>query len=98
MLLVEEEKQLVADNPAAGSAAKGHLQLGTRVTGDLAKVAFEGDLQAHGYPVLWVQYLPADSDLLEWAFGEDLRAENPDYALLFRNEDLLKLPRGRPPG
>jgi predicted nucleotide-binding protein (sugar kinase/HSP70/actin superfamily) len=34
----------------------------------------EGDLQAHGYPVLWAQYLPADADLLEWAFGDDLRA------------------------
>ncbi len=30
---------------------------------------------------------------LRYKFGEDLRAENPDYALLFRNEDLLKLPR-----
>ncbi len=30
---------------------------------------------------------------LRYKFGEDLRAENPDYALLFRNEDMLKLPR-----
>lgn len=30
---------------------------------------------------------------LRYKFGEDLRAENPDYALLFRNEDVLKLPR-----
>ena len=34
----------------------------------------EVDLQAYGYPVLWAQYFPTDSDLLEWAFGEDLRA------------------------
>jgi predicted nucleotide-binding protein (sugar kinase/HSP70/actin superfamily) len=34
----------------------------------------EVDLQAHGYPVLWAQYFPTDADLLEWAFGEDLRA------------------------
>ena len=30
---------------------------------------------------------------LRYKFGEDLRAENPDLALLFRNEDALKLPR-----
>jgi CheY-like chemotaxis protein len=30
---------------------------------------------------------------LRYKFGEDLRAENPDYALLFKNEDSLKLPR-----
>jgi DNA-binding NarL/FixJ family response regulator len=30
---------------------------------------------------------------LRYKFGEDLRAENPDYALLFPNEDALKLPR-----
>jgi DNA-binding response OmpR family regulator len=30
---------------------------------------------------------------LRYKFGEDLRAENPDYALLFSNEDSLKLPR-----
>jgi hypothetical protein len=30
---------------------------------------------------------------LRYKFGEDLRAENPDYALLFPNEDSLKLPR-----
>jgi predicted nucleotide-binding protein (sugar kinase/HSP70/actin superfamily) len=32
------------------------------------------DLQAYGYPILWTQYLPADSDLMEWIFGEDIRA------------------------
>jgi predicted nucleotide-binding protein (sugar kinase/HSP70/actin superfamily) len=33
----------------------------------------EGELQAHGYPVLWLQYLPGDEDLLNWLFEEDLR-------------------------
>lgn len=31
------------------------------------------DLQAHGYPVLWGQYLPTDADLLDWMYGEELR-------------------------
>jgi CheY-like chemotaxis protein len=30
---------------------------------------------------------------LRFKFGEDLRAENPEQALLFTNEDLLRLPR-----
>ena len=30
---------------------------------------------------------------LRYKFGEDLRAENPDYAWLVKNEDDLKLPR-----
>jgi CheY-like chemotaxis protein len=30
---------------------------------------------------------------LRYKFGEDLRAENPELALLFKNEDALKLPR-----
>jgi DNA-binding response OmpR family regulator len=30
---------------------------------------------------------------LRYKFGEDLRAENPEQALLFTNEDLLRLPR-----
>jgi predicted nucleotide-binding protein (sugar kinase/HSP70/actin superfamily) len=34
----------------------------------------EGELQAHGYPILWLQYLPADLDLVNWVFEEDLRA------------------------
>jgi len=33
----------------------------------------ESDLQAYGYPILWVQYLPIDPDLLDWLFGEDIR-------------------------
>ena len=34
----------------------------------------EVDLQAHGYPVLWTQYLPTDPDLLAWMFGPDIAA------------------------
>ncbi|MCP4381556.1 MAG: activase [Hyphomicrobiales bacterium] len=34
----------------------------------------DADLQAYGYPILWGQYLPADNDLMEWLFGEDLRS------------------------
>ena len=34
----------------------------------------EVDLQAYGYPVLWAQYFPIDDDLMQWVFGEDLRA------------------------
>ncbi len=33
----------------------------------------EGDLQAHGYPILWLQYLPGDEDLLNWLFEADLQ-------------------------
>jgi predicted nucleotide-binding protein (sugar kinase/HSP70/actin superfamily) len=33
----------------------------------------EADLQAHGYPILWGQYLPTDPDLMDWLFGEDVR-------------------------
>jgi len=33
----------------------------------------EVDLQACGYPVLWVQYFPLDDDLLGWMFGADVR-------------------------
>jgi predicted nucleotide-binding protein (sugar kinase/HSP70/actin superfamily) len=32
----------------------------------------ETDLQAYGYPVLWTQYLPTDSDLLDWMFAPDI--------------------------
>jgi len=34
----------------------------------------EVDLQAYGYPVLWAQYYPTDADLMEWSFGDDVRA------------------------
>jgi len=33
----------------------------------------EGDLQAQGFPVLWMQYFPTDPDILNWLFEEDLR-------------------------
>ncbi len=32
----------------------------------------EVDLQAHGYPVLWSQYLPTDPDLLAWMYGAEI--------------------------
>jgi len=34
----------------------------------------EVDIQAHGHPILWGQYLPLDPDLLGWAFGPDVAA------------------------
>ncbi|MEO8063589.1 MAG: acyl-CoA dehydratase activase-related protein [Pseudomonadota bacterium] len=34
----------------------------------------EVDLQAHGYPVIWTQYLPTDADLLDWMFRLDIDA------------------------
>ncbi|OFW37334.1 MAG: activase [Acidobacteria bacterium RIFCSPLOWO2_12_FULL_60_22] len=34
----------------------------------------EADLQAHGYPVLWMQYFPVDEDLMDWLFGDEIRA------------------------
>jgi predicted nucleotide-binding protein (sugar kinase/HSP70/actin superfamily) len=34
----------------------------------------EVELQSHGYPVLWVQYFPTDADIMEWLFGEEIRA------------------------
>lgn len=34
----------------------------------------EAELQAQGYPVLWLQYFPLDEDLLQWLFGEEIRA------------------------
>ena len=33
----------------------------------------EAELQAYGYPVLWLQYLPGDDDLMNWLFQADLR-------------------------
>lgn len=33
----------------------------------------EVDLQAYGYPILWMQYFPVDSDIMQWIFDEDLR-------------------------
>jgi predicted nucleotide-binding protein (sugar kinase/HSP70/actin superfamily) len=40
----------------------------------------ETEVQAHGYPILWLQYLPADLDLLNWLFELDVqvgRVKNP---------------------
>jgi predicted nucleotide-binding protein (sugar kinase/HSP70/actin superfamily) len=34
----------------------------------------EAELQTHGYPVLWLQYLPGDEDLMNWLFEPDLKA------------------------
>ena len=34
----------------------------------------EVDLQAYGYPVLWMQYLPADRELMDWLFGAEIQA------------------------
>ncbi len=34
----------------------------------------ESELQAHGYPVLWGQYLPTEPEILDWLFAEDIRA------------------------
>ena len=33
----------------------------------------EADLQAYGYPILWLQYFPTDPDIMDWLFGEDIR-------------------------
>jgi predicted nucleotide-binding protein (sugar kinase/HSP70/actin superfamily) len=35
----------------------------------------EAEIQACGYPILWLQYLPGDEDLMNWLFGEDLKAK-----------------------
>jgi predicted nucleotide-binding protein (sugar kinase/HSP70/actin superfamily) len=35
----------------------------------------EAELQAHGYPILWLQYLPGDDDLMNWLFEADLKAK-----------------------
>jgi predicted nucleotide-binding protein (sugar kinase/HSP70/actin superfamily) len=31
-------------------------------------------IQSHGYPVLWAQYFPLDDDLMDWLFGQEIRA------------------------
>lgn len=41
----------------------------------------EAELQAAGYPVLWMQYFPLDDDLMEWMFGEEIRAGHIKSAL-----------------
>lgn len=35
--------------------------------------AIEAELQAHGYPILWSQHFPLDTELLAWLFHDDLR-------------------------
>lgn len=40
----------------------------------------ETDLQAYGFPILWMQYFPIDDALLNWIFEDDLkegRIKNP---------------------
>jgi predicted nucleotide-binding protein (sugar kinase/HSP70/actin superfamily) len=34
----------------------------------------EVDLQANGYPILWIHHLPVDEDLMQWLFGEEIDA------------------------
>jgi predicted nucleotide-binding protein (sugar kinase/HSP70/actin superfamily) len=34
----------------------------------------EVELQAYGYPVIWAQHFPTDPDLMEWMFGDEVRA------------------------
>ncbi len=34
----------------------------------------DGEFQQYGFPVLWYNYLPLDDWLLEWLFGEEIRA------------------------
>jgi predicted nucleotide-binding protein (sugar kinase/HSP70/actin superfamily) len=34
----------------------------------------ESNLQASGLPILWLQYFPIDDDLMQWLFGEEIRA------------------------
>jgi predicted nucleotide-binding protein (sugar kinase/HSP70/actin superfamily) len=34
----------------------------------------EVNLQAYGYPILWMQYFPIDEDIMDWLFGEEIRA------------------------
>jgi predicted nucleotide-binding protein (sugar kinase/HSP70/actin superfamily) len=34
----------------------------------------EADLQAYGYPILWAQYFPTDDDIMQWIFGDEIRA------------------------
>ncbi len=34
----------------------------------------EGQIQSHGYPVLWLQYFPTDADIMDWLFADELQA------------------------
>jgi predicted nucleotide-binding protein (sugar kinase/HSP70/actin superfamily) len=41
----------------------------------------EAQIQAAGFPILWGQYLPLDSDLLDWLFGAEVRSGQIAHAL-----------------
>lgn len=38
----------------------------------------EADLQAYGYPVLWLQYFPTDDDIMDWVFRDDIAGGHID--------------------
>ncbi len=40
--------------------------------------ALENELQAYGYAVLWGQYLPLDPEILDWLYGDLIRAGRID--------------------
>src|SRR5580693_8737935 len=40
----------------------------------------EADLQAQGYPILWMQYFPVDDDQMDLIFGEEIRAGKTESA------------------
>ncbi len=46
----------------------------------------EGDLQVHGYPIVWGQYLPLNEDLLTWMFGAEV--DNRDIRSPFDIHDV----------
>ncbi len=41
----------------------------------------ESQIQAAGFPILWAQYLPLDSDLVDWLFGAEVRSGGISHAL-----------------
>ena len=53
----------------------------------------EVDLQAHGYPVIWTQYLPTDADLLDWMFGDDIEAGHIKIAARHRRRVAVLVQR-----
>ena len=32
----------------------------------------EGQIQSHGYPVLWLQHFPTDADIMDWLFADEV--------------------------
>jgi predicted nucleotide-binding protein (sugar kinase/HSP70/actin superfamily) len=40
----------------------------------------EGQIQAAGFPILWMQYLPTDAEWLDWLFGPEIRAGEIKHA------------------